>query len=585
MFSPPFKAGGGMGWFVIAALLGFFVYRAHNPLDDARKRAAKKLDGWLNAAATTLSKILHGQVTKRAAVGALILVVVVLVLSWASARGDTFTWFANAIGSGHFARVVLGFILGFAWGYATEYGKQVGVPFVAALGIVALTALASPHIDRWFQQLTSLKTSLIEIQLTSISATSAPLHSDQRESFVEIDALRFANDIGNSVERDIAYLKWFAIPDAEARHAVNPRTAVQVNSELEKYRTHLKQLEEIEPVFTEIIQPLAVCIKTAIDRGWSIATAQAELRPSANLLKQIIATENRPDSAFTAGVSKAGRLVDLRYSLWSELWTAANHAKEFIGPGQDDDCGIKRLGPFKNYPPLANYRNLPQTHSAMALLLMFVRDDEFALEILQKSESGWDFDDLVSPFIRSWLMFYRRDSVDRYFSLLEKMRNSAQQQMAVIKRVVEDCGERCSVDMKRWQPLLDRRGRTAKLKALNVMAYAVAVDVADGVPEAAPMFAIAEEYAEMLRSELDGNKDIVSDPDPYFDTIAFVTIVSEARKPVRDQERIRKTVDILEKIEARQRQNIAREVFLKRLDYTIIRTVRAHLASARALLN
>jgi hypothetical protein len=141
-------------------------------------------------------------------------------------------------------------------------------------------------------------------------------------------------------------------------------------------------------------------------------------------------------------------------------------------------------------------------------------------------------------------------------------------------------------------PKLRLRARLAEINAINLIAYATAVDVTDRRGEAETLLPIAEDYAEVLKGTA---KDPNLRDDAYLDTAAFVTIVAEAQRAktsMLNKDKIKDAINLLEKIAAREEAKISRELDERRelkqveaIDYQTLKTIRAHLVSARGLLD
>jgi hypothetical protein len=95
---------------------------------------------------------------------------------------------------------------------------------------------------------------------------------------------------------------------------------------------------------------------------------------------------------------------------------------------------------------------------------------------------------------------------------------------------------------------------------------------------------IAEQYAKELKEAAEKD-DVGAYQDAFLDTAAFVTIVIEAGKTNRDANKIKEAVATLEKLLARQEQKLASQTVRSKADYSTLKETRAHLTSARGLLD
>src|SRR5262245_33549462 len=91
------------------------------------------------------------------------------------------------------ARFILGVVLGFGFAYAIEEDRRArGQPagrgirpntyMMVGLALIVLAGIA-PHLDHWLSRVSGFKSSIIEIQLTSISTVHKGSMADARESF------------------------------------------------------------------------------------------------------------------------------------------------------------------------------------------------------------------------------------------------------------------------------------------------------------------------------------------------------------------------------------------------------------------
>src|SRR5215813_12605537 len=182
-----------MGWFALACLVGFAISRASRAL---RVQPAGGM--------AILAVALFGAVV------------------WAlfTAPAPTFAYVTDTIGAGVLARFILGLIFGLLIGLVL----QTGIPKTAYLWIaivVALLALVAPHIDRWMSRATSVKASVVEIQLSRISAEVKNVKADKRENFINNSALNYIVDYPELINKDLAFIKHFLIPNNKEQIAKN----------------------------------------------------------------------------------------------------------------------------------------------------------------------------------------------------------------------------------------------------------------------------------------------------------------------------------------------------------------------------
>src|SRR5262249_11777647 len=258
-----------MGWFALACLVGFAISRASRAL---RVQPAGGM--------AILAVALFGAVV------------------WAlfTAPAPTFAYVTDTIGAGVLARFILGLIFGLLIGLVL----QTGIPKTAYLWIaivVALLALVAPHIDRWMSRATSVKASVVEIQLSRISAEVKNVKADKRESFANDEALGLLAEFPNVIEKDLAFISHFAIPNTEREPARNSTERSELEKQLGTLKTQERQLTQLHQFFKDIVAPLANCAKAAVMNGLDVESIRELLRPTANLLMQIVLLENEQISA------------------------------------------------------------------------------------------------------------------------------------------------------------------------------------------------------------------------------------------------------------------------------------------------
>src|SRR5262245_56549829 len=199
-----------MGWFAIACVFGFLLYRA---LLVVRRPEAVRTALWCIVALLAIA-----------------LAVDLLVLSLSPPRGWT-TFLSrisgqlHALGDGMVARFILGVVLGIGFAYAIEEDRRArGQPagrgirpntyMMVGLARVVLAGIA-PHLDHWLSRVSGFKSSIIEIQLTSISTVHKGILADARESFADESALQVLSDYDKLIKKDIAFIEQVIIWNLE----------------------------------------------------------------------------------------------------------------------------------------------------------------------------------------------------------------------------------------------------------------------------------------------------------------------------------------------------------------------------------
>jgi hypothetical protein len=565
--APHDQAGGrvSMNWFVLAAILGFAAPRGWRWLGSAGR-------WWL---AMTV-----------AAIACLAAVIVGPMLLFSGAYKN-FHLQTDWINNPTFTRVLLGLILGAGADYvsrqAPSYPGQasdqkpssaVGLSIAAS---IVLLALVAPHVDGWLSHLSGFKTSLIEIQLTNLSSTSKAVKPAQREGFIRDIALKSLAEYDESIEKDIDFIKRFELEDIaeQKKHTRDPGNLVKREQAL---NAQLEQLEKLRDYFEHTVSPASRCFKAAIDHGLSLERARYHLRALADAVTQLILLEQEEKRRPEFGRPFWIDLQHLRV-LWL-LANATNDVAGFVDPTDQKICHLTPPTVLTPIPHWTDYDLLPHLDVARALLLVFVNHDHLGLKVLREADQK-EFKDFNTAWLLALLMYYRGDSITQYYDGLEGLRNLSRDRMETINHVNRKCGSIC--DQELLTQKLKERAQKADLVATNDIAYGIAVDVAEGSGAAEDLLPIAEQYVETLKkSESNLEKPLI------LDTIAFVTIVAEAHKGKTsslDKAKIGEAMALLTRAAAHEEVDLsAKSLKGENVDYSTLRTIRAHIESGRGLL-
>ena len=558
-----------MGWFVLAAILGFAAPKAWRTLGPAgRRRMAIAGVTILGAAIITIGPWLLFRASSNPAS---------LSVGW--------------INDPAFTRVVLGLILGAGADYvsrerqppagqasdqpspAGDQKPPAAVSLSLAAGIVALAAVA-PHLDDWLAHLSGFKTSLIEIQLTNLSSTSKAIEPIQRQGFNRDVVLQTLVNYDELIENDIQFIKQFEFEDIEDQK--NRGYDPKLEEKKKKREGQLEQLERLQRYFKRTVSPAARCFKAAIDGGLSIPAARSRLRDLAGDLTQLIKLE--AEEKRKPGTSKSGAIVGSHQKLINGLGKATDEIVDFVDPANQADCHPKI--DVASALLSTEYEDIPHLDVARALLLIFVDQDNLRRKVLREAASK-EFKDFTTPRLLAALMFFRGDSMTQYYDMLEEIRKLARERLEIIKRVNE---KKCSLcDREYWAKKLTKWAQRAEEIALNNIAYGIAVDVTERRIGAVDMLPIAENCVEALKKADDTAED-----DSALDTIAFVTIVAEAQRAKTtsiDKAKISEAINLLRRAAARDEEALSSESAKgEDVDYSGLKSIQAHLASARGLL-
>ncbi len=560
-----------MGWFVLAAILGFAAPKAWRTLGPAAGR-------------------------RIAIAGAAIIGVAIITIGppWLLflASSKTAALPTDWIDNPAFTRVLLGLILGAGADYVSREPRpsagKTGDPnssstddqkppsavsLSLAAGIVLL-AIVLPYLDAWLSHLAGFKTSLIEIQLTNLSSTSKIVEPIQRQGFNRDVVLETLVVYDELIENDIQYIRRFELKDIEDQnnYGYDPP---ELKEKKRKRDGQLKQLDSLHAFFKQTVSPAARCFKAAIAGGLSLPAARSRLRDLAGDLTQLIELE--AEEKRKPGTSKPGAIVDSHQKVVAELVKATDDISGFVGPANQEDCHPKI--DVASALLSTEYDKVPHLDVARALLLIFVDHDRLGREVLREAAKK-EFKDFTTPRLLAALMFFRGDSITQYYEMLEDIRKLAGERLTIIKRVSEKCS---LCDKEYWAQKLTKWARRAEEIALNNVAYGIAVDVTERRIGAVDMLPIAENCVETLKKADDTAED-----DSALDTIGFVTIVAEAQRAKTssiDKSKINEAIDLLRRAAARDEEALSSESAKgEDVDYSGLKSIQAHLAAAKGLL-
>lgn len=570
-----------MGWFILATILGFVAHWAWFSLGSGRRRQVG--------------------LTVAAIAGVAIMVIVPALLAQAVPK-DVYPQ-ADWVENRTFTRVLLGLVLGVGagniWSLRAAHGDRannarrvtaddlaqspigdhkiwlaVWLPLAAS---IVLLAMVGPHIDNWLSQLSGFKTSIIEIQLTSLSSTSKAVKPVQRTGFVRDVALKVLTELDEQIELDADFIKQFQLKDIGERRT--HQNSAELADEEVDLNAQLKQLEGLKPLFKFVISPAARCFALALDAGFSVERARNQVRELADKLTQLVLLER--EEARNPKSVEGGRVYNLHKKVIELVGAAAEDAKDFVNPQYEDRCRFVSHQPLNiNFPSLAEHDLIPHLDVARALLLAFTNHDNLAIKVLNEA-SQKKFKDFNTPLFRATLMFFRGDGASHYYADYDAMRRRSQNRVEIMDRVNRKRGIN---DHEILTDKLKKRAELADLFANNNIAYGIAVDIAEGQSAAMDLLPIAEQAVETLK-KAPGN---LEDPS-VLDTIGFTTIVAEAHKgktATLDKVKIRDAMGLLMRAAAREQRALeAKSSKGDNPDYSDLRTIRDHISSARGLLD
>lgn len=564
-----------MSWFAIACLVGFFLYVLWCV--------------WMRE---------KGRVAVRLIISLAVLVIVVIGLIYLR---QIYSVFWDALSRGVVARFIFGGVLGFGFGYLVDRknGPDSNTPLLIghgrstylSLGLaLVFLAAAAPFLDDWLSRLSGFKTSIIEIQLTSIStAHKSVVVPDSRESFSDEQTLAILQGYEENIAEDIAYIKLFVLRDLKWQKKEAPSGSAEVDEQIRQYRQRLQKLEDVQQAFTNTLSPLAHCILDAMAAGLSVESAREKVRPVTDAIQQIFILER------TASVNADEHVKQIDLARSNLLKLISSLPDELANYLERSTCATRDLPKLtalaKEIPPYtqAKYADLPQLYVATASLLLFVNADDVALKLLGEANPDPKFHDYTLPYLYSKILYFIGEPVDIYKPFLDQMLTTAKETLDLIETVKNRCPSRvCNSETETAYRKLRRRAQRTQLIAMNNIAYGIAQDVAGRVESAEALEPIAQEYAAKLDDAVKkGEVPDETERDGVNDTIAFVTLISEGQKTIRDKAKIDAVIAALKLIIAHQEQILAKKQLknsvIDKDERQTLNTARVHLSSAEEL--
>jgi hypothetical protein len=548
-----------MGWFVLATIVGYAAYL-----------------GWPTRGLRNTCLVVAA------------LLAVAFVIWWLTcAPSGTARSLADGINNYAFTRVLLGLVLGAGAGHAAAQ-TQPSTSWLSLAGAIVILALVVPYVDGWLSRLNGFKTSIVEIQLANLSSSNKALQPVQRDQFVRDVALKSLTQYDDSIQLDIEFINRFEIPDIK-----NKRKEGQNAIELEKQEQRLiqqaKQLEVLKRFFGDVVSPAARCFKMALDNGLSIESARSHLRVLADELTKLVILERTEKERPGTEPARSKQIEQRHRDVLGKVTEATGGIAGFVDRN-NKDCQPKKDMAVSSALLSTEYDLVPHLDVARAFLLLFVNHDPLGREVLRDA-SKKEYKDLNTPRQLASLMYFSGDSVAQYYDLLAELKSLARERIGTINRVSAACVQSCD-ELKSWAQKLKGRPEAAELIATNDIAYGIASDVSEKNPEAEAMLPIAEDAIQRLKKSLnEANPDLEDETTRgYLDTIAYVTIVSEAQKAKTgplDRTKVGETIGILEKLIAREKLQLSearKKSKAGTVDYSNLKTLRAHLSSAKELL-
>jgi hypothetical protein len=556
-----------MGWFIIAAILGFLSFWAWR--SAPKTEPIRPSEHIISFVETYLSKSLPITIAYIAA-GSFGLWLVLFLLD----KSYIFNRITDSLGQGTAARLLLGFALGFGLAFVQErrfdsdkvddtkarVEKRTGEPAVAttpastpevtppsqppgvdtksnseateestpanaiidagkntvlaiALAIVFI-ALAAPHLDNWLSHLTSVKLPFAELQVTSVG-THRGIMADQITFYSDIRSIQYLSEYRTKLHNDLSYIESFELPEKQQDIFVDEEA-------LSELKNSITKMHALSFSFDNLVSPIATCVKSAIDNGMSRDMIRQMLLPLGHALDQIILMEKS---------LQVSELRSKHQEFWGQLMRIPVDIQPFLKQPQRDEClllpvaysyattGVDYLPAdlrIDAFPKIQNYDDISYLYAAALLLTSFLKEEQISLKILDKvrKETKLKIKDYYFLIWASNITINQGTSIDLIIPYLDQMRQTAQTRREVIQRFQNHCAsvrydlstpvDRCNEQLLGLAQTLGRREREVELRAKNNFAYYVAESLARGEKASEAYQGQAEEYARELFSAVEG---------------------------------------------------------------------------------
>lgn len=553
-----------MNWFAIACLAGFFLYLYRTNVKSTLKVVWK-------------AKGLFWGVVILAVVFALVVLHATSSYSfylwmsardnaseqwkWLAATGAAFERFFHFFDGDETARIVIGGTLGAVVGYAYEHDffkpKGSGVEHHKPIYILGASLLVLgvflPHLDRFLNQMTSLKTQFIEIHLADISTKEAQVKPDTRHAAFTDGMLDIVGGYGRKIIQDFEFLRdielgglmakqemiqaerdWQAAQFdlAGASPARKRELTERANAAAKKLAGLDKKLKEIEgndelkklkdasEAFVTAISPYAACISMAVEKGASVQNARAAVRDFAVRLQQL--RENSDGTHVTTDLMN--RLGGSSEAVFEHLKLRRGQLTQAVNPLTTKEkeelesintCLDSVLSAARGKNFMVD-RDLPQFDATLAAFALYADNDtDSALSLLDRAwkkmedrrKAGSRIYDYRLPSMIATVNYYLTQRVSYYRPHLASLEAVTNERIGVVEDARQEfCrrfpGSPCDATFN----FFDSHWGRAKLNeaiAMNFTAYGIAQDMASGEDVAASMAPIALDVANKLQGLID----------------------------------------------------------------------------------
>lgn len=550
-----------MGWFAISCVIGFLGFLA-------RPKSSNRVQVLLAVFAFTVVLISLGTWA--------------LLVGYAHSLGEA----VDFIGEGYGARSILGLVLGAGAAFVVEEKTrppaEVAPPgsekasrdraglanhLVLSVGLgIAFLAITAPHLDRWLTRLTSIKSPVVELQISSSTSHRISI-TDSHDVYDDVDSLNYLSSYADRLPQDLQYAQKYSAGEPGAGSVARYASALL-------------------PAMKRVISPVAKCVQKAIDKGLSVESAREMIRPAARLLEEIIFSEDV--------LTETKALDEKHEQFWIKVTALPKEVASFV---RDQEClaipsEYHVDGAIPDYfPKIQEYSGAPYLYVAASYFISFMGDDDKALQILIRAKPKLAFEDHGFLWTIARLGYYQGklgDPSNSYFGPLDSMRAKAHSHVETLNRAYQSCNTKGD---------LLCREEAAEVMAINTIASYLAEDLARGSSYAIPYTARLQEYAEQIKlliDKVDGRSIASNAFSTYLesyryelgDSYAFAVLAIEAQKQSPNYDLLRnKVVPELKRVVEHFEDQLKNANPVNKNDLLVLKTARGHYAAARDLLN
>jgi hypothetical protein len=471
-------------------------------------------------------------------------------------------------------RVIVGFIIGAGAAHlmyrepVSEGGASIleraspkTQTLIASVGGVLLAfALLAPYFDRWLTSAEDIKLMGFELKVGQIGTAEKIMRPQTSEAHFVDDGFYFIALYPTNIENDIALITVVQLmPVIEQLHQkpVPPTQKQFLLDRRDQHRQEIRELDLVKRFIRSYLSPIGQCAIRARYAGASRHAVQVAISPVAESLRVAMTVSSRE---IKEGEFKEGP--------WSErFFDAVSSTRKALISFTGNERGCPEIAPWpwtatdgaEGESILDTLRQYPYVYVALEKLLVFEGDLSAAIRILSLAQR--------SPFLDyNYYLYYAFNlssqtgaTIDQYIQYYEGLLKEATDNLVTIEENrgrIKDHRSRIGDELSHCDPSscgqygelkerdnllivldkvlekLEARADTAKLYAMNGIAFGAARDKAAGAELDKETWRSAQEYAKTLLKE-------GSDIDQFYDTYAFVTLLTEAEKAKPDRATLR----------------------------------------------